>query len=53
MAGPPIIFYSAAAYESDKEEGLSAGAQAYVIKPEIDELLTTISKVLQGEGCAL
>ena len=49
----PIIFYSGAAYESDKEAGLAAGAQAYVTKPEIDELLTTISGLLQAEGCAV
>ena len=49
----PISFYSGAAYESDKEAGLAAGAQAYVTKPEIDELLATISALLQAEGCKL
>jgi DNA-binding response OmpR family regulator len=29
----PILFYSAAAYEADKNRALSAGAQAYLIKP--------------------
>ena len=29
----PIIFYSAAAYEIDKSQALSSGAQAYLIKP--------------------
>ena len=29
----PILFYSAAAYERDKQEALSAGAQAYFVKP--------------------
>jgi CheY-like chemotaxis protein len=32
----PIIFYSGAAFESDKEEGLCAGAQAYIAKPAIE-----------------
>jgi DNA-binding response OmpR family regulator len=29
----PIIFYSAAAYQRDKEEAFAAGAQAYIDKP--------------------
>lgn len=29
----PILFYSAAAYEIDKDEAMSSGAQAYLIKP--------------------
>ena len=29
----PILFYSAAAYSRDIEEGLRSGAQAYLIKP--------------------
>ncbi len=36
----PILFYSAAAYESDRQSGISAGAQAYVSKPgDIFELV--------------
>src|SRR5437870_3405966 len=29
----PILFYSALAYESDKQEALRAGAQSYLVKP--------------------
>ena len=29
----PILFYSAQAYEHDKQEALSAGAQKYLVKP--------------------
>src|SRR4029450_4335433 len=29
----PILFYSAAGYKRDIEEGSSAGAQAYLVKP--------------------
>jgi DNA-binding response OmpR family regulator len=29
----PIVFYSAAAYDEDKEAALYGGAQAYLIKP--------------------
>ena len=29
----PILFYSAAAYEIDKDQAMNSGAQAYLIKP--------------------
>jgi DNA-binding response OmpR family regulator len=29
----PIVFYSAAAYEIDKDQAINSGAQAYLIKP--------------------
>ena len=47
-----IIFYSGAAYASDKQEGFEAGADAYVVKPAIDELLTAIRERLVAEPCA-
>jgi DNA-binding response OmpR family regulator len=31
--GTPILFYSAAAFAQDKQEAMSAGAQAYLTKP--------------------
>ncbi|HEY0375979.1 MAG TPA: response regulator [Pyrinomonadaceae bacterium] len=42
----PIIFYSGAAFDSDKEEALYAGAQAFVAKPYIEELLATVHRLL-------
>ena len=35
----PILFYSAAAYETDKESARNAGAQAYLVKPVENETL--------------
>jgi two-component system alkaline phosphatase synthesis response regulator PhoP len=40
----PIMFFSAAAYESDKRKGIEAGANAYVVKPDITGLLGSISQ---------
>jgi DNA-binding response OmpR family regulator len=38
----PILFFSGAAYADDKQRGLEAGADAYVIKPDLDGLLGSI-----------
>ena len=46
----PIIFYSAKAYETDKQQALAAGAQGYLVKPcNLAELEETISAFLEGE----
>ena len=43
----PILFYSAAAHESDRQSGLSAGAQGYIAKPgDIFELVNTIALLI-------
>jgi DNA-binding response OmpR family regulator len=45
----PILFYSAAAYAKDTQEGLCAGAQAYLSKPiNPDELRQTVSQLISG-----
>ena len=38
------------AYESDEEAGLRAGAAAYVIKPDIESLMTVIDELLRDNG---
>ena len=45
----PVVFYSGAAFESDRDEGLRAGAAAYVIKPDIEGLLDAVNRLLRGE----
>ena len=40
----PIIFFSGAASAADKKKGIGAGANAYVIKPDLDGLLSTIKQ---------
>jgi DNA-binding response OmpR family regulator len=44
----PIIFYSGAALESEREEALAAGAQAYLVKPlDVSLIIKTVSKLLR------
>lgn len=42
----PILFYSGAAYDADKQKGMAAGANAYVVKPDIDGLTETIVRLI-------
>lgn len=46
----PILFYSAAAYEVDRDMALRSGAQAYLVKPSlISELCDLVSRLI-GES---
>ena len=48
-AKTPIIFYSGAAYDSDQQEAMEAGAQAYLIKPvDIAKLMETVRRFLHA-----
>ena len=42
----PIVFYSGAAYDIDKLKGIAAGANAYVTKPDVEDLVETISNLI-------
>jgi DNA-binding response OmpR family regulator len=43
----PIVFYSAVAYEHDKNEALAAGASAYIVKPiALDDLILALRAVV-------
>jgi len=48
----PIMFYSAAGYKTDIEEGLAAGAQAYLVKPDFDHLKPTIDWLIDEASSA-
>jgi len=48
----PILFFSGAAYEADKKRGIEAGANAYVIKPDLDGLLESIKQFVSHEESA-
>jgi two-component system, repressor protein LuxO len=45
-----VIFYSCAFGIADFEEALRAGAHAYIVKPGIDELLHTITSLINRAG---
>ena len=45
----PILFFSGAAYEADKTKGIEAGADDYVIKPNIFELVTSIKQFMSRD----
>jgi DNA-binding response OmpR family regulator len=42
----PILFYSGAAYERDREMGIDAGANAYLVKPEVEGLVEAMSGLI-------
>ena len=45
----PIVFYSAAAYEIDKDQAINSGAQAYLIKPsQPSELCSLVTSLIES-----
>jgi DNA-binding response OmpR family regulator len=49
----PIMFYSGAGYGTDIQNGLDAGAQAYLVKPDFDNLKPTIDRLIDEAGSRL
>jgi DNA-binding response OmpR family regulator len=50
-AQPPVDFYSAAAYEGDREAALESGGQAYLIKPtDSPNLCARLFQLLNQDG---
>src|ERR1044072_2996653 len=45
----PILFYSAAAYEIDKDQAMRCGAQAYLVKPsQPSELCSLVESLIEA-----
>jgi two-component system, OmpR family, response regulator len=50
----PILFYSAAAYEIDRDKALNCGAQAYLTKPsQPSELCNLVATLIESRGSYL
>jgi CheY-like chemotaxis protein len=50
--GVPCIVYTGDAYEIHRQEALAAGATAYVAKPNIEDLIATVHKLISQAECA-
>jgi len=52
----PILFYSAAAYEVDRQQAINSGAQAYLVKPtnpsELCSLVISLVESHRRRRCA-
>jgi two-component system response regulator ResD len=45
----PILFYSGAAYEHDKQQAFAAGAQGYLVKPTAnEELIVEVARIISA-----
>lgn len=45
----PILFYSGAAFERDKQQAFAAGAQGYLVKPVgPDELIAEVNRIVSA-----
>jgi len=42
----PILFYSGAVLPRDRQEALEAGAQGYVSKPDLEELINELERLI-------
>jgi len=42
----PIVFYSGAGYATDRQKGLEAGADKYLVKPDVGSVASTIFQLV-------
>lgn len=48
----PCIFYSGDAYDIHRAQAMAAGADDYVVKPDIDGLIESVRNLLAQRECA-
>lgn len=49
----PILFYSGAGYEADKQRARNAGAQGYLVKPVLeDQLIAEVARIIAESKAA-
>ena len=46
----PIIIFSGKAFPKDRDAGLRAGANVYLFKPETDQIVPTVRRLLETSG---
>ena len=46
----PIIIFSGEVFPRDRDAGLRAGANAYLFKPETDQIVPTVRRLLETTG---
>ena len=51
-AHTPIVIFSGHGFESHREAGMLAGANAYLVKPDVTELIPTVRRLLGGPRTA-
>jgi len=44
----PIVIFSGHCRDADRKAGLSAGADAYIFKPEMKEIVPTVKRLLKA-----
>ena len=42
----PILIFSGHGFESDRVAGMGAGANAYIVKPDVNQLVPTVNRLL-------
>jgi DNA-binding response OmpR family regulator len=42
----PVLIFSGHGYEEDREAGMRAGCNAYIVKPAISEIVPTVKRLL-------
>lgn len=48
----PIIIFSGHGYAKDREAGMLAGANVYLVKPDISEIVPTVKRLLEEARAA-
>ena len=46
-ARTPIVIFSGHGFESHRAAGMLAGANAYLVKPDVTELIPTVKRLLE------
>lgn len=48
----PIVFFTGKGFEADRAAGMLAGANAYIVKPDVGEIIPTVKRLLEEARAA-